>query len=583
MTITNTAGANYLAPTSWDDPVYIRRTQEFITALGLRYNGNSNIAYLNMLDYGIWGEGNGSFGQGTSQASPDSTLTNYYQPYVQAFPNTLLIEDAWYGSVAASLVSEGTGAHTDGICSGTGNGAMDLFCYPLQPAIFEYYGAPTNVYRGGPENELMIYLAGGRASYLQFNGDLLYPTRTNFYNTVGNLIGYHFVLQQASIPKTIQSGTPFSFNWTWLDDGVAPLYEPCSVAVALLDTNYRLVQKQWLATCNPKSWMPGVSTTESFTNISFSSVPSGYKLAVGFFVNQTDSNPTYKLGLQGRTVTGWYPLTSLQSIGDIPPGSVTWQNAQSVVGSADVATNGSVVLATYFDTSKPGTYNVNGVAFTNNGTLTTTGSGVTAKLTGNWNVFEGTANGQAGNYGTILNGAAWGSASQALALSGLTVGNQYLVQFWQVDGRGTSGKHTSISATGADANPPTLTYYTATNTGAYVTGTFTAGASTMVFTLSYAATEIDTAAFQLRDMTGVVLVANNPTNITATVSGNVLQLAWPEDHTGWRLLVQTNHLATGVSSNTNDWATVPGTDGVNQTNITMNPALSTEFYRLVYP
>ena len=56
-------------------------------------------------------------------------------------------------------------------------------------------------------------------------------------------------------------------------------------------------------------------------------------------------------------------------------------------------------------------------------------------------------------------------------------------------------------------------------------------------------------------------VNTNPTNITATVSGNILSLSWPADHTGWRLLVQTNNLASGISSNTNDWATVPGSTG----------------------
>ena len=74
-----------------------------------------------------------------------------------------------------------------------------------------------------------------------------------------------------------------------------------------------------------------------------------------------------------------------------------------------------------------------------------------------------------------------------------------------------------------------------------------------------------------------------PTNITTSVSGNVLTLTWPSDHTGWRLIMQTNNLAAGISSNPTDWMTVPGSDSVNTTNITMDPALPTEFYQLVYP
>jgi len=81
----------------------------------------------------------------------------------------------------------------------------------------------------------------------------------------------------------------------------------------------------------------------------------------------------------------------------------------------------------------------------------------------------------------------------------------------------------------------------------------------------------------------VATVNTAPTNITATVTGNTLALSWPADHTGWRLLVQTNNLGAGVSANTNDWTTVPGSSSINQTNITIDPTKSAEFYRLVYP
>ena len=81
----------------------------------------------------------------------------------------------------------------------------------------------------------------------------------------------------------------------------------------------------------------------------------------------------------------------------------------------------------------------------------------------------------------------------------------------------------------------------------------------------------------------VSTVNTNLTNMVAAVSGNVLTLSWPADHTGWRLLMQTNHLANGISSNTNDWTTVPGSSGVDLEIITNNPTLPGEFYRLVYP
>lgn len=81
----------------------------------------------------------------------------------------------------------------------------------------------------------------------------------------------------------------------------------------------------------------------------------------------------------------------------------------------------------------------------------------------------------------------------------------------------------------------------------------------------------------------VATVNTNPTNITTSVSGNVLTLSWPADHTGWRLLAQTNSLPTGLDPNPNDWTYVTGSSSVNSVNITMDPTKGTVFYRLVYP
>jgi fibronectin-binding autotransporter adhesin len=78
----------------------------------------------------------------------------------------------------------------------------------------------------------------------------------------------------------------------------------------------------------------------------------------------------------------------------------------------------------------------------------------------------------------------------------------------------------------------------------------------------------------------VATVNTAPTNITTVVSGNLLTLSWPADHTGWRLQVQTNSLATGLGTN---WVDVAGATTVNSVNATINPANGTVFYRMVYP
>ena len=101
--------------------------------------------------------------------------------------------------------------------------------------------------------------------------------------------------------------------------------------------------------------------------------------------------------------------------------------------------------------------------------------------------------------------------------------------------------------------------------------------------LSYA--QITNLEAQLTARFGaIVTVATNPTNLTAKlIAPNTLQLSWPPDHTGWRLLMQTNNLNRGVSDNLNDWAAVPGSQSINSTNITIVNTNLNEYYRLVYP
>ena len=97
-----------------------------------------------------------------------------------------------------------------------------------------------------------------------------------------------------------------------------------------------------------------------------------------------------------------------------------------------------------------------------------------------------------------------------------------------------------------------------------------------VFNYALTATEV-TNEFQ-----GILgpTVNQNPTNIVASVSGNQLTLAWPVDHTGWQLQVQTNSLSVGLGAN---WFPVSGSTGVNQVVVPMDPAKGSVFYRLVYP
>jgi autotransporter-associated beta strand protein len=82
---------------------------------------------------------------------------------------------------------------------------------------------------------------------------------------------------------------------------------------------------------------------------------------------------------------------------------------------------------------------------------------------------------------------------------------------------------------------------------------------------------------------GQHLVSLNNVTLNAAVAGTNLSFTWPAAQIGWRLLVQTNNLAAGLSGNPADWGALPGSAATNQITVPVDRTISAEFYRLVYP
>ena len=235
----------------WDDPVFVAKLGKFIRALGRRYDGNPDIAFFDIRSYGNWGEGHVGFLGGMPLASPDIYEKFYLQPYIAAFRKSQLIVtwgSDYYDKSYDWAMIQGVGIRRDGILSEwSKDGSECLRAYGHAPAVFEYCDSYETTKKKGywNTNLLMKCIQAGKPSYMQWDSKIFEENR-DFCLQLGNKIGYHFVLLEAAIPTKIKSGTPFAIQWRWSNDGVAPLYEPCQVAIALLDTNNRVVEKQWL-------------------------------------------------------------------------------------------------------------------------------------------------------------------------------------------------------------------------------------------------------------------------------------------------------------------------------------------------
>ena len=230
-----------------------------------------------------------------------------------------------------------------------------------------------------------------------------------------------------------------------------------------------------------------------------------------------------------------------------------------------------------------------GSTMVNNGTLLVSGTvagaltvGSSGELTG-----MGTVKGALINSGLLAPGTnGFGALTVSNTLT-LNSGGTVALSINRAAGTNTFGSIKGISSVSYGGT------LTVTGTGTFTNGdtfkVFSAGSASGTFT----ATNLPSLTTGLKwnwnptvgTLSVVPAVSTAPFTMTTSLSpdGTTLTLSWPSDHIGWRLLVQTNNLSSGISANPADWGTVSGSSGIDTTNITINPALPTEFYQMVYP
>lgn len=261
-------------------------------------------------------------------------------------------------------------------------------------------------------------------------------------------------------------------------------------------------------------------------------------------------------------------------------GTVTFNVATTGAGSADLIVTAPLVNA----------------ANNTTGALLKTGAGTlqldaTNTYAGSTTVSNGTLVGIGSIAGPVVVASAGtiGAGHAGTSVGTLTVNNSLTLQ---------GMAKFRISKTGGTLTNDLITgLSTATYGGSLVVSNITSDATPLAagdtFTLFSAGTHSGsftsivgspgtglTYSFNSGVLSVVASMAGNPTNITFSVSGSTLALSWPADHLGWILQTQTNSLGSGLSNN---WVDVSGSAAITSTNIAINPALPTAFYRLRHP
>jgi hypothetical protein len=125
---------------------------------------------------------------------------------------------------------------------------------------------------------------------------------------LANRMGYHFTVRQVRFPARLGQQKSFPLEMEVENKGVAYLFEPCTVTFALLDGENRVIDSCPAPGLDARQWAPGAKTIGKTTLVFGKAGRGKYTLAVGLFHPATPGQPTYQLGIAGKTPDNWYPL-----------------------------------------------------------------------------------------------------------------------------------------------------------------------------------------------------------------------------------------------------------------------------------
>lgn len=311
----------------YDDPIFREKMQNMIDAFSERYNYNETIAYVDMRNYGNWGEWH--FYQLPINRAIDAKKTNeQYFEYIDMFKDMKL--------PALSFVSKpdvmkhanelfGAGVRADGLVSpneATQSKTMALLKDKAM-TVGEWFEQRLSVYQPGGkygyyhdsvpilyEKQVMEGCISAMA-FLNWDADLAYKEWPDFYNRMANLLGYWYKPVKIEHSKDITKGI---FKLRVKNDGVAPLFagydKKAVVKLALADEAGNIIDTVVLDGFDPLYWSAG-EYTDCAAEYEFKNTEGGKKLLLGVFTREKDEMPNVKLGIKADTVNGWYDISSM--------------------------------------------------------------------------------------------------------------------------------------------------------------------------------------------------------------------------------------------------------------------------------
>ena len=235
----------------YDDPVFLEKLERFLVEFARRYDGNPNVAFIDVGSFGVWGEGH--CWASTKLEVDDRARKRHIDLHLKHFKRTLLaVSDDYIGPgnrvarhpLTDYMLANGVTLRDDSICvqpppNSWFHAELAQAFWPKLPVVLEHehYGSSVAKKAWGDGSLLIRSVEEYHASYMSIHWwphEFLEKNRETI-EKINLRLGYRLQLHELSWPKRIALGRPFDVKATWANAGVAPCYPGGYMALTLKD------------------------------------------------------------------------------------------------------------------------------------------------------------------------------------------------------------------------------------------------------------------------------------------------------------------------------------------------------------
>lgn len=338
-----------LVEPDYDDPIFLEKVENFVRAMAARYDGNPNVAFVDVGHLGMWGEGH------TVATTPlhgvswgIETQKKHIDIYCRHFKKTLLcVSDDFAGPflrgdrfpILDYALSRGVTLRDDSILvmeppdHWFHSEVAQLF-WPTMPVILEHEHYGISLGRGRwIDDKLVESVEAYHASYMSIHWwprEMLEACR-DAIDRINRRMGYRLRVHEVVWPQEIQVGEEFVVETAWSNAGVAPCLKgghPCftlkdqkgGIVSVLVDSSFDV---KHLAVAEPEQADARRLTSAFRIAPKFSDrageffrafEPGTFDLFVS--VGQQDGTPLYELPYPGNDGKKRYKLGEITVTGD---------------------------------------------------------------------------------------------------------------------------------------------------------------------------------------------------------------------------------------------------------------------------